>query len=119
MKISVVTPSLNQATFIGRTIESVFAQTGDFTVEYLVVDGGSTDGTLDVLERYRGELRTIVEKDDGQSDALNNGFSRTTGEVLCWLNSDDTFLPGALAQVAEAFRTTGRSWCFGQCRIVD
>jgi glycosyltransferase involved in cell wall biosynthesis len=119
MKISVVTPSLNQAPFIERTIESVLAQTGDFALEYLVVDGGSTDGTLDILERYRGRLAFTAEKDDGQSDALNRGLARTTGDVLCWLNSDDTYLPGALARVAEAFQPAGRWWCFGQCRIVD
>lgn len=119
MKISVVTPSLNQAPFIERTIESVLAQTGDFVLEYLVMDGGSTDGTLDILERYRGRAEFTVGKDDGQSDALNRGFARTTGDVLCWLNSDDMFLPGALARVAEAFRASGCRWCFGQCRIVD
>jgi len=119
MKISVVTPSLNQGAFIERTIESVLAQTGDFDLEYLVADGGSTDGTREILERHRGRITFTVGQDDGQSDALNKAFAMTTGDVLCWLNSDDTYRPGALARVVEAFRSTNRRWCFGQCRIVD
>lgn len=119
MKISVVTPSFNQGSFIERTIRSVLDQAGDFELEYRVADGGSTDGTLEILKRYEGRLTWTAEKDGGQSDALNKGFARATGDVLCWLNSDDVFLPGALQRVARAFRETQCRWCFGQCRIID
>ncbi|MBI3185462.1 MAG: glycosyltransferase [Myxococcales bacterium] len=119
MRISVVTPSFNQAAFIERTIESVLGQRGDFELEYLVVDGGSTDGTLEVLRRYEGAVRWLSEKDRGQSDAINKGFRLATGEVLCWLNSDDTLEEGALEAVARELREGEGRWCVGQCRIVD
>ena len=119
MKISVVTPSFNQAAFIERTIESVLSQRGDFELEHLVVDAGSTDGTLDILRRHQGRLRWISEKDRGQSDAINKGFRMAAGDVLAWLNSDDTYEPGALDAVARTLRDTGVRWCFGECRIVD
>lgn len=119
MRVSVVTPSLNQAAFLERAIESVLGQRGDFELEHLVVDGGSTDGTRDVLQRYAERVSFTSEPDRGQSDALNKGFARATGDVLCWLNSDDSLLPGALAEVVRAFRDPGCRWLFGQCRIVD
>src|SRR5258708_24060249 len=118
VKLSVVTPSYNQAAFIERTIRSVLDQEGDFELEYLVVDGGSTDGTLEILERYRGRLAWISGPDAGQVDAIGKGFARTTGEVLAWLNSDDVYLPGALDAVARALREPGARWGFGQCRVV-
>jgi len=119
LRISVVTPSFNQGEFIGRTIESVLSQQGDFDLEYLVVDGGSTDSTLDVLRGFGDRVRWISEADRGQSDAINKGFARGSGEVLAWLNSDDTYQPGALAAVARVFAERRAEWCFGQCRIVD
>lgn len=119
MKFSIVTPSLNQAAFIEATIESVLSQQGDFELEYLVADGGSSDGTLAILDRYRDRLSYASGADGGQSDALNKAFARSTGDVLAWLNSDDVYLPGALARVAETLRATGCRWCFGQCRIID
>lgn len=119
MKISVITPSFNQGAFIERTIRSVLDQAGDFDLEYLVIDGGSTDGTLDVLRRYESRLRWVSEPDRGQSDAINKGLRLASGEVLAWLNSDDTYMPGALARVADEYRRTPFAWCFGNCRIVD
>jgi glycosyltransferase involved in cell wall biosynthesis len=119
VRITVVTPSFNQAAFIERTIESVLSQRGDFELEYLVVDGGSTDGTVDVLRRHEGRLRFVSERDRGQSDAINKGFRMATGEVLAWLNSDDLYLPGALGAAARALGPGGAAWCFGKCRIVD
>jgi glycosyltransferase involved in cell wall biosynthesis len=118
LKVTVVTPSFNQAEFIERTIESVLSQRGDFELEHLVVDGGSTDGTLDVLRRYEGRLRFVSEGDRGQSDAINKGFRMATGDVLAWLNSDDTYEPGALDAVVRTL-AGGARWCFGECRIVD
>lgn len=119
MKFSIVTPSYNQAGFIERTIRSVLDQRGDFELEYLVIDGGSTDGTQEILERYRGRLSWISEPDAGQVDAIGKGFTRASGEVLAWLNSDDAYLPGALDAVARALRQPGARWCFGQCLVVD
>jgi glycosyltransferase involved in cell wall biosynthesis len=118
LKISIITPSFNQGTFLERTLTSVLGQRGDFQLEYLVVDGGSTDATLSVLRRYDGQLRYISEPDRGQSDAINKGLRMTSGEVVAWLNSDDTYEPGALGAVAEAM-CSGAPWCFGMCRIVD
>ncbi|MBN1827530.1 MAG: glycosyltransferase [Deltaproteobacteria bacterium] len=119
IKISVVTPSFNQSQFIGRTIESVLNQQGAFELEYLVMDGGSTDGTLEILKSYEPRLRWKSEKDRGQSDAINKGFAAASGDILAWLNSDDAYEPGALDRVAETFKTADCQWCFGNCRIID
>lgn len=119
MKVTIVTPSLNQGRFIERTVESVLGQRGDFELEYLVVDGGSTDDTLRILRRYEGRLRVISEPDRGQSDAINKGFRLTSGEALAWLNSDDTYAPGALQAAVETLSATRARWCFGECLVVD
>ena len=120
LRISIVTPSFNQARFIGRTIESVLAQQGDFELEYLVIDGGSTDGTLDILERYPGRLGWSSEPDKGQVHAINRGLRQANGDVVGWLNSDDMLLPGALARVAAAFQAHPEAeWLHGRCRIID
>ena len=118
-KISVVTPSFNQGRFIGETIDSVIAQ--DYpNLEHIVVDGGSTDETMEVLERYRPHLTHIIsEQDRGQSDALNKGFRLATGEIFCWLNSDDRFAPGALFAVAIAFSTHDVDMVSGICEIYE
>lgn len=118
MRVSIITPSFNQGGFIERTVESVLSQRGDFDLEYLVVDGGSTDATRSVLRRYEGRLRWISEPDRGQCDAINKGLRMTSGEVVTWLNSDDTYEPGAVQAAVEALRG-GARWCFGECRIVD
>lgn len=101
--ISVVTPSYNQSQFIERTIRSVLDQ--DYlAIEYFVLDGGSTDTTLEVLRNYGPQLTGWQScKDNGQSDAVNQGWRRSTGEVIGWLNSDDVYCPGALASVARYF----------------
>ncbi len=120
LKVTIVTPSLNQGPFIERTVRSVLDQEGDFDLEYLVFDGGSTDGTLDVLRRFDGRLRLVVEPDRGQSDAINKGLRAATGDVVGWLNSDDLLYPGALARVAQAFRARpDLVWLHGRCEIVD
>jgi glycosyltransferase involved in cell wall biosynthesis len=120
LRISIVTPSFNQATFIGRTIESVLRQQGDFDLEYRVVDGGSTDATLDVLRRYGDRLTWTSAADRGQSDAVNQGLRVATGDVVGWLNSDDVLLPGALDRVAALFRANPRvGWVHGRCEVID
>jgi glycosyltransferase involved in cell wall biosynthesis len=102
-KISVVTPSYNQGGFIEATIRSVLDQ-GYPNLEYIVMDGGSTDGTEKVIEGYSEHLAYWVsEPDDGQTDALIRGFDRASGDILCWLNSDDLFEPFTLREVAETF----------------
>lgn len=118
--ISIVTPSLDQARFIERTIRSVLSQEGAFGFEYLVVDGGSTDGTLDILRRYQGRLRFVSEPDRGQADAINKGLRAATGDVLAWLNSDDVLMPGALDRVARAFAENPQAqWLHSDCEIID
>jgi glycosyltransferase involved in cell wall biosynthesis len=119
LRVTVVTPSFNQGAFIERTIESVLSQRGDFELEYLVVDGGSTDGTLSILRSYEGRLRFVSERDSGQSAAINKGFGMASGDVLAWLNSDDTYMPGALHTVVRTLRDTRARWCFGECRVID
>lgn len=99
--VSVVTPSFNAARFLEETIRSVCGQ--DYPrLEYIVVDGGSTDGTLDILKAHAGRLSYVAGPDDGAADAINKGFARARGEILAWLNADDTYLPGAVAKAVEA-----------------
>lgn len=119
-RISIVTPSLNQGAYLERTIRSVLDQAGPFELEYLVQDGGSTDGTPDLLRRYEGRLRYRVERDAGQADAVNRGLRTATGDVVGWLNSDDLLYPGALARVTAAFAAHPEAlWVHGRCEIVD
>lgn len=102
-KISIVTPSFNQARFLERTLESVLNQAYP-NLEFYIQDGGSTDGTVEMLQRYDGRLSGWAScPDNGQSHAINVAFSRTSGEIMAWLNSDDILLPGALAYVGDYF----------------
>ena len=115
---SIITPSYNQGVFLAETIESVISQSGDFYIDYIIVDGGSTDNSIDIIRHYEESLgsmqwqtacrgitfRWLSERDTGQSDALMKGFRMAKGELLAWLNSDDAYLPGALQCAAEQFR---------------
>ena len=104
MKISVVTISFNQAHFLERAIRSVIEQDHD-DIEYIVVDPGSTDGSREIIERYRDRIATVIfEPDDGPVDGLNKGFAVATGELCAYLNSDDALLPGALSTAVGVFR---------------
>ena len=101
--VSIVTPVFNGAATIERTIESVLQQ--DYpNVEYIVMDGGSTDGTPDIVRAYEGRLRWHAEPDKGQSDAINKGLALTSGAYLNWLNADDFLLPGAIRHIVEIFK---------------
>ncbi|HOO91177.1 MAG TPA: glycosyltransferase family 2 protein [Syntrophales bacterium] len=119
MKISIITPSLNQGQFIERTILSVLNQHGNFELEYIIVDGGSTDDTLEIVRKYEDRLTLVSGRDRGQSEAINKGFRMASGTILAWLNSDDTYEPGALSEVVERFKNHACEWCFGNCRNID
>lgn len=100
-KISIITPSYNQARFLERTIQSILAQ-DHANIEYIVIDGSSTDGSVDIIRRYEDHLAYWVsEKDDGQADAINKGFSVSTGQYLTWLNSDDILYPSSIRKMVE------------------
>ena len=119
MKISIITPSYNQGGFIGQTIESILSQ-GNGNLEYIIIDGGSNDETLDILRSYEGRIKWISEPDAGLADAVNKGICRATGEIIGWLNSDDLYLPGALQAVADYFQEHPECrWVYGRCRIID
>lgn len=118
-RISVITPSLNQGHFIGQTIESVLQQEYP-NLEYIVIDGGSTDDTLEVLKEYSGRISWVSEQDRGQSNALNKGLRMASGEIVAYLNSDDIYHPGALTAVGKFFKSHPEAdWLTGRCRIID
>src|SRR5262245_14685301 len=102
LRFSVVMPSLNHGRFIRTAIDSVLSQ--DYpALELLVMDGGSSDDTVHILKSYGNRLTYVSQKDRGQSDAINRGLQRSQGDIVCWLNSDDFLMPGAVRHVATAF----------------
>jgi len=112
-KISVITPSYNQGQFIKETIISVIGQLYP-NLEYIIIDGASTDNTVEVIKEFKSQINYWVsEPDSGQSEAINKGFKKSTGEILCWLNSDDLFMPGALFVMAEKYITNRTQIYFG------
>jgi glycosyltransferase involved in cell wall biosynthesis len=120
LRVSLITPSFNQARYIRRTIDSVLEQRGDFEIDYRIVDGGSTDGTLEILKSYGDQLAWVSEPDEGQIDAINKGLRGATGDIVGWLNSDDLLLPGALDRVVTAMvEHPDAEWVHGRCEIID
>lgn len=119
-RVTIITPSYNQAAYLEATIQSVLAQHYP-NLEYMVIDGGSTDGSLEIIQRYAGQLSWWVsEKDRGQADAINKGFARATGDFAAWLNSDDLYLPGALQSAVRALQADERrALVFGDVQSID
>lgn len=122
IRISVITPSYNQADFLERTVRSVLDQQGDFDLEYIVIDGGSTDHSLEVLRRNEDPRMTWTSEPEigDQIDTVNSGFRRASGDVVGWLNSDDVLAPGGLSRVAACFAgNPNLEWVHGRCDIID
>jgi glycosyltransferase involved in cell wall biosynthesis len=132
--ISIITPSFNQGKFLEETILSVIGQAGDFCLDYIIVDGGSTDNSVDVIRKYDTLIREgvypvrcrdlsyrwVSEKDAGQAHAINKGFEMADGSILAWLNSDDLYLAGALAGIVDTFgQNAGIDVVYGKARFID
>jgi len=118
--VSIITPSYNQARFLEQTIMSILSQ--DYpNLEYIIVDGASTDGSLEIIKKYTNQLAWWTsEPDQGQTDAINKGFARAKGEIFAWLNSDDTYQPGAISQVVDALLAHPDSaLVYGDANLID
>ena len=121
MRFSIITPNFNGAAYLSQTIDSVLAQRKEVDLEYIIIDGGSTDGSLEIIDRYRSEFsHCIVESDEGPADAINMGLALACGDVVAWLNADDIYFPAALARVRDSFDVSPKAaMCFGGCLIID
>lgn len=118
--VSIITPSYNQAAYLEETINSVLKQ--DYqNLEYIIVDGGSDDGSLEIINKYAEQLAWWVsEPDQGQTDAINKGFARAKGEILAWLNSDDTYLPGAVSEAVIYLQSHPEiGMVYGDANLID
>ncbi|HVN55080.1 MAG TPA: glycosyltransferase family 2 protein [Anaerolineaceae bacterium] len=119
-KVTIVSPSYNQAAYLEAAIRSVLAQ--DYPdIEYIIVDGGSQDGSAEIIQKYADRLAWMVsEKDKGHADALNKGFSHATGEIFAWLNSDDEYYPGAVSEAVAFLRDHPRAgMVYGDANFTD
>lgn len=122
MKISIITANYNGERFIEQTLKSVISQRdAGVDLEYIVVDGRSSDRSMEIIGKYRGQIdKVICEKDNGAFDAINKGLALATGDVLGWLNSDDLYEPGALKRVVEVMeKEKDCALCFGHCPIIN
>jgi glycosyltransferase involved in cell wall biosynthesis len=122
MRFSIITPNYNGASFLEKTINSVLTQKQQgIELEYIIVDGGSTDASHAIIDSYRSSIdHLIIEKDNGPANAINKGLAVATGDIIAWLNADDFYFPGALERVKRQFEWKQHaSFCFGKCIIVD
>lgn len=122
MKISIITPNFNGAAYLQACLDSVAAQRqGGIEIEHIVIDGGSRDGSIELLERNRSRLDAlIIEPDRGPADAINKGFRRATGDWVAWINADDFYYPDAVVRAMAVAATRPEApFLFGRCRIVD
>lgn len=120
MQISIVTPSYNQAAFLRETISSVASQDVDAEIEHIIVDGGSTDGSVELLKTLGSQVSWQSGPDLGQADAVNKGVRLAKGDIIGWLNSDDLYLQGTLQAVADHFGNYPECrWLYGRCRIIS
>jgi glycosyltransferase involved in cell wall biosynthesis len=117
-KISIITPSYNQGKFIKQTIDSVLGQNYP-NLEYWVIDGGSTDNTIDILKSYGDKIQWISEPDKGQANAINKGFKKVSGEIVAFINSDDYYFPYTLNKVGEVFTNPEVKWAAGDYTIIN
>lgn len=120
MKFSIITPSFNQAKYLEETIKSVISQKVE--LEYFIQDGGSTDGSVDIIKRYAAKYPSIKwqsNKDNGQVDAINICLPKCTGDVIAYINSDDYYLPGSLEVVEKYFSSNQKQWMVGDCKVSD
>jgi len=119
-RVSIITPSYNQAQFLEQTICSVLGQNYP-NLEYWVIDGGSTDGSAEIIQKYAGQLAGWVsEPDRGQAEGINKGLARATGEVVAWLNSDDLYYPDAIEAAVEALAANPQaSFVFSDVESID
>jgi len=128
MKFSIITPSYNQGLFLEQTISSVLNQVGDFEIEYIIKDGGSTDNSVDIIKKYEKIAKKdnrityywVSEKDEGQLQAINDGIKNATGDIIAYINSDDYYLPEAFKYVQSYFELhPQKSWLVGNCQVSD
>ena len=118
-KISIIIPSYNAAQFIEETIQSILTQ-NFFLHECIVIDGGSTDGTLDILKKYEGRLIWVSEKDSGQSEAISKGLKLASGDIFAYINARDVYEEGCFRKVANFFdQNPTVKWVYGRCRIIN
>lgn len=121
MRFSVVTPNYNGSLFLEETIRSVLQQRDSgIELEYIVVDGGSTDGSHDIINKYREKIdKLVIEEDSGPANAINKGLALATGDVVSWLNADDIYYADGFGRAKDVLETPGTSFCFGRCPIID
>jgi glycosyltransferase involved in cell wall biosynthesis len=122
MRISIVTPSFNQRDYLQQTMRSVLGQSGEFELTWHIIDGGSTDGTVELLKsQNEPRVKWISESDRGQSNAVNKGIEQagSNADVIGWLNSDDLYSEDALAAIADAFADPAVQWAVGRYQIID